>query len=251
MSMNDDEIKSLVKKHYSKVAKSSSGCCSGGCNCDSEPEKISRMLGYSDEEMSRVPEANLGLGCGNPLALGEIRPGDTVLDLGSGAGFDCFLASRKVGASGKVIGVDMTDEMLKKARENAIKHGITNVEFRKGYIDNLPVDDASVDVIISNCVINLAPDKLAVFHDAHRVLKNGGKMFISDIVLLADLSPEQRKDPELIGGCVGGAILKDDYLAMIEKAGFRVEKIDEDREIGTVQYGGLPVMSLKLAASKK
>ena len=214
--MDENDITLTVKAHYSKVAKNSGGCCSGGCGCGSDPQDIGKMLGYSDEELASVPEANLGLGCGNPLALGSIRPGETVLDLGSGAGFDCFLASRKVGPDGKVIGVDMTEEMLEKARENAVKHGIANVEFRHGNIQELPVKDASVDVIISNCVINLAPDKMAVFRDAYRVLKAGGRMYISDIVLLAELSPEQRNDPELIGGCVGGAILKDDYLALMK-----------------------------------
>lgn len=248
--MEDVEKMEIVRKHYSKVAKNSTSCCSGGCSCGSNPDDISRMLGYSDEELKNVPEANLGLGCGNPLALGEVHEGDTVLDLGSGAGMDCFLAARKVGPTGHVIGVDMTDEMLDKARENAVKHGISNVEFRKGYIHELPIEDASIDVIISNCVINLAPDKFAVFRDAHRVLKKGGRMFISDIVLLAELTPEQRKDPELIGGCVGGAILKKDYLALIEEAGFSVSVLDEDREIADVQYGGLPVISLKLAAYK-
>jgi ArsR family transcriptional regulator len=144
----------------------------------------------------------------------------------------------------------MTEEMIGRARENAVKHGITNVEFRHGNIQELPVENASVDVIISNCVINLAPDKMAVFRDAYRVLKAGGRMYISDIVLLAELSPEQRNDPELIGGCVGGAILKDDYLALMKKAGFFVDNIAEDLEISSVQYGGLPVMSLKLAARK-
>lgn len=247
--MNDEEITLAVKKHYSAVAKKGTSCCTS-CGCIQTPEEISKMLGYSDEELANVPEANLGLGCGNPLALGEIRPGDTVVDLGSGAGLDCFLAAKKVGPSGKVIGVDMTDEMLEKARANAKTHGFRNVEFRKGYIQQLPVDDGTVDVIISNCVINLAPDKKAVFRDAYRVLKHGGRMFISDIVLLAELSPEQRKDPELIAGCVGGALLMDDYLEAMKGAGFAVAVLDEDREIGKLQYGGLPVASLKLAARK-
>lgn len=247
--MKDEEITLAVKKHYSAVAKNETPCCTS-CGCSQTPEEISRMLGYSEEDLANVPEANLGLGCGNPLALGEIRPGDTVVDLGSGAGLDCFLAAKKVGPSGKVIGVDMTDEMLEKARANAKKHGFINVDFRKGYIDRLPVDDSSVNVIISNCVINLAPDKKAVFRDAYRVMKKGGRMFVSDIVLVAELSPEQRNDPELIAGCVGGALLREDYLAAVKDAGFRIEKIDEDTEIGRIQYGGLPIISLKLVASK-
>jgi len=247
--MKDEEITLAVKKHYSAVAKQEKTCCSS-CGTTDSAEEIGRMLGYSDDELANVPEANLGLGCGNPLALGLIKEGETVLDLGSGAGFDCFLAARKVGPTGRVIGVDMTDEMLDKAKSNAEKHGIKNVEFRKGYIHKLPVDDSSVDIIISNCVINLAPDKLAVYRDAFRVLKKGGRMYVSDIVLLAELTQEQRNDPELVASCVGGALLKEKYLAIVKKAGFRTEIMHEDREISKAQYSGLPVMSLKLAAYK-
>ncbi len=247
--MKDEEITLAVKKHYSAVARQEKPCCTS-CGCEQSPEEISRMLGYSDDDLANVPEANLGLGCGNPLALASIKQGETVLDLGSGAGFDCFLAARKVGPGGRVIGVDMTDAMLEKARTNALKHGFGNVEFRRGYIHELPLDDSTVDVIISNCVINLAPDKLAVYRDAYRVLKSGGRMFVSDIVLLEELTKEQRNDPELVASCVGGALLRDDYLAIVKKAGFRTETMHEDREIGKTQYGGLPVMSLKLAAYK-
>ena len=247
----DIEITQVVKKHYAKVAKNDSGCCTTQCGCkDATSEQISAAIGYSQEEMDLVPEANLGLGCGNPISLGTFNEGETVVDLGSGAGFDCFLAAKKVGQSGKVIGVDMTDEMLEKARNNAEKHGFKNVEFRKGYIHQLPIDDASVDIIISNCVINLAPDKLAVYKDAFRVLKPGGRMYVSDIVLLAELTPEQQSNEELIAGCVGGALLKDDYLAKVKEAGFRYEILMEDMEISKNQYGGLPVMSLKLGAYK-
>ena len=159
--------------------------------------KISKSIGYSDEEINTVPEANLGLGCGNPTALGEIKEGDTVLDLGSGAGFDCFLAAKKVGKSGKVIGVDMTEEMVDKAEVNCQRNTTnTNVEFRLGDIENLPVETGSVDVIISNCVINLAPNKSKVFNESYRVLKNGGKMYVSDIVLLKELNEKQRNDNE-------------------------------------------------------
>ena len=245
------EITQVVKKHYAKVAKQEDGCCTTQCGCkDATAEEISAAIGYSQEEMDLVPEANLGLGCGNPIALGEFHEGETVVDLGSGAGFDCFLAAQKVGKSGKVIGVDMTDEMLEKARGNAEKHGFNNVEFRKGYIDKLPIDDQSIDIIISNCVINLAPDKLAVYRDAYRVLKKGGRMYVSDIVLLAELTPEQRSNEELIAGCVGGALLKDKYLAIVKEAGFRTEVLMEDREISKKQYEGMPVMSLKLGAYK-
>lgn len=245
--MDDIEIKLTVKKHYASVARQKKPCC---CGSNASAEDIGRALGYSDEELANVPEANLGLGCGNPLALGEIKEGETILDLGSGAGFDCFLAARKAGPAGHVIGVDMTDEMLERARDNAQRHGFRNVEFRKGYIDNLPVDDASVDVIISNCVINLAPDKAAVFRDARRVLRPGGRMYISDMVLLAELTHEQRNDPELVAGCVGGAILRDAYLALLERAGFKVTVMQEDRGIAETMYDGLPVASLKIRALK-
>jgi len=241
------QITKVVKKHYAKVAKQDAGCC---CGDDMSAEQISAAIGYSQDEMNLVPEANLGLGCGNPIALGQFNEGETVLDLGSGAGIDCFLAAKKVGQSGKVIGIDMTDEMLEKARKNANTHGFENVEFRKGYIDNLPVDDASVDIIISNCVINLAPDKLAVYRDAFRVLKPSGRMYVSDIVLLAELTPEQRADENLIAGCVGGALLVEDYIAIVKEAGFRTEILMEDREISKKQYQGMPVMSLKLGAYK-
>lgn len=171
--------------------------------------------------MSNAPTgSNLGLGCGNPVAIASLKPGETVLDLGSGAGFDTFLASNKVGKTGKVIGVDMTDEMLEKARKNAKKGSYANVEFRKGDIENLPVDDNSVDAIISNCVINLAPDKEKVFKEAYRVLKPGGRLMVSDVVLTKPLQDELKNNEELLSGCVAGAILKEDYLNLLKKAGF-------------------------------
>ncbi|MGM5488421.1 MAG: arsenite methyltransferase [Nanobdellota archaeon] len=244
--MENDEVKKIVKENYSNAA---SGCgCSCNCNQYSNDE-LAQSFGYSEEEIKNVPDANLGLGCGNPIALGKIKEGMTVLDLGSGAGFDCFLAAKKVG-NGKVIGIDMTPEMVKKARENAAKHGYENVEFRLGEIENLPVEDQSVDIIISNCVINLSPDKQQVFTDAYRVLKDGGKMFISDMVLLEELSKEQKDDPELIAGCIGGAVLKDEYIRMVKEAGFSVEIVSEDTGISERQYGGLPVSSLKLIATR-
>jgi len=221
-----------------------------GYRSNASPEAISRAIGYSEAEMGIVPEANLGLGCGNPTAFSEIKEGDTVLDLGSGAGFDSFLAVKKVGEKGKVIGVDMTEEMINKAKENATKYNYKNVEFRLGDIENLPVDDSSVDVIISNCVINLAPDKDKVFSEACRVLKNGGKMFVSDIVLLEELSEEIKNNPELIAGCVGGAILKDDYLGKIKKAGFKVDVLNENKEISKKQYQGIPLESVLVRATK-
>jgi arsenite methyltransferase len=247
-SMTRNDVKDIVKKRYSTIAK---GCsCCGSLGDKETSDKISRSIGYSGDDLDVAPEANLGLGCGNPVALAGIREGDTVLDLGSGAGIDCFIASKKAGPSGKVIGIDMTDEMLEKAKEIARKHGYTNVEFRKGDIESLPVEDGSVDVVISNCVINLAPDKKKVFGEAFRVLRPGGKMFVSDIVLLEELSDEQRNDEDLISGCVAGAVLKDKYLEIARAAGFSVRVLGEDKEISKEQYKGIPLESLKLEALK-
>lgn len=247
--MKEKEIKKIVKKHYSKIAEKKSCCCSCGSG-ELTSEQISKSIGYSDEDMQTVPEANLGLGCGNPAALGKITEGNIVLDLGSGAGFDCFLAAKKVGKSGKVIGVDMTKEMIHKARKIAKKYGYDNVEFRVGEIDDLPVEDNSVDVIISNCVINLAPDKLKVFREAYRVLKDDGKMYVSDIVLLQELTDKQRNNGDLIAGCVGGALLKNDYLDIVKEAGFKVSILSEDKDINKKQYQGVALESLKIEAYK-
>ncbi|MFO8068092.1 MAG: arsenite methyltransferase [Bacteroidales bacterium] len=212
---------------------------------------MAKSIGYSEEDVGHVPEANLGLGCGNPTALGEIKERMTVLDLGSGAGFDCFLAAKKVGKKGKVIGVDMTNEMIKKARDNAKKNGYDNVEFKLGEIEDLPIENNSVDVIISNCVINLSPEKSKVFNESYRVLKKGGKMFVSDMVLLKELSEMHKNDYDLIASCIGGAILKEDYLKLMKEAGFKVKILSEDREISKRQYSGFPVESIKLIAYKK
>ncbi len=247
--MKKHEIKKIVRKSYGKIA--AGGCC-GPCGCSGlDGERIAKSIGYSEEDIKAHPEANLGLGCGNPTALGGLKPGMVVLDLGSGAGFDCFLAARKVGRGGKVIGVDMTRKMISKAKENARKYGYRNVEFRLGDIEDLPVADNSVDIIISNCVINLSPDKKAVFDEAYRVLKKGGKMYVSDIVLLKELPKEHRRDAKLIAGCVAGALLRDEYLKIVRKAGFNVKILSEDRAISKRQYSGFPLESLKIAASKK
>ncbi|MBF0102738.1 MAG: arsenite methyltransferase [Desulfobacterales bacterium] len=215
-------MKQTVQESYAKIA-TSSGCCGSSCRCESNntAQRQSGKMGYSQDEMNKAPSgSNLGLGCGNPVAIASLKEGEVVLDLGSGAGFDAFLASPKVGKTGKVIGVDMTDEMLEKARENAKKGNYANVEFRKGDIENLPVNDDSVDAIISNCVINLAPDKEKVFKEAHRVLKVGGRLMVSDVVLVKPLPEEIKNDKELLVGCVSGAILKQDYLNLLKKAGF-------------------------------
>jgi arsenite methyltransferase len=246
--MKKSEIKKIVKESYGKIAETGCGCSCGCAGMDSG--QIAKSLGYSEQDISEAPEANLGLGCGVPTSLGEIREGMTVLDLGSGAGFDCFLAAKRVGKTGKVIGVDMTEEMVKKARENAKIYGFSNVEFRLGEIENLPVEDNSIDVVISNCVINLSPDKKKVFGEAYRVLKKGGKMLVSDIVLLKELSKMQREDKDLIAGCIGGAMLKENYLETIRKAGFVVKVLSEDEGISERQYGGFPLESLKIAACK-
>jgi len=250
--MEDEQIKQTVKEAYSKIVKNSEvgcGCSTSSC-CSPSNQDISKSIGYSDEEINNVPEANLGLGCGNPIALSEIKEGDIVLDLGAGAGFDAFLAAKKVGKTGKVIGVDMTEEMIKKANENAQTYHYQNVDFRIGDIENLPVESNSIDVIISNCVINLAPDKDKVFSEAFRVLKKSGRMYVSDIVLLGELSEEQKNDKYLIAGCVGGALQRDDYITKIKKAGFKVRILGEDKELSKLQYGGIPLESLKIEAYK-
>lgn len=244
-----EEIKKIVKDKYSEIAISGSSC---GCGCGNQSdEQIAKSIGYSEKEINSVSEANLGLGCGNPTAFGEIKEGDIVLDLGSGAGFDCFLAAKKVGLKGKVIGIDMTEEMINKAKANAEKYGDKNVEFRLGEIEKLPVEDNSIDVAISNCVINLVPDKEKAFKEIYRVLKKGGKMYISDIVLLENLSKEQKKDKDLLSGCVAGALLKDDYLEIIKDAGFIIKNFSEDKEISKRQYQGIALESLKVEAVKE
>lgn len=246
--MKKSEVKRIVKENYGEIAETGRSCSCGCAGMGNE--QIAKTLGYSEDEIKAVPEANLGLGCGNPTSLGEIKEGMVVLDLGSGAGFDCFLAAKKVGKAGKVIGVDMTGKMIKRARQNAKKYGFSNVEFRLGEIEELPVEDNSVDVVISNCVINLSPDKQKVFGEAYRVLRKGGKLLVSDMVLLKELSKMHREDKKLIAGCIGGALLKDKYLKIVEDAGFKVENLSEDRGISKRQYEGFPVESLKLVACK-
>jgi arsenite methyltransferase len=230
--MDQKDIKKIVKEGYGKIAKQASTCCAPASSCCGSTDlakDISKKIGYSEEELKTIPEgANLGLGCGNPVALASLREGETVLDLGSGAGFDCFLAANIVGRSGRVIGIDMTPEMVEKATGNAKKGHYENVEFRLGEIEKLPVADHSVDVVISNCVINLSPDKGEVFQEAFRILKPGGRLMISDIVLLRDLPKIIRESVEAYIGCLSGAIMKDEYLQKIKAAGFKdVKVIDE------------------------
>lgn len=224
-----EEIKKVVRDGYARIARRDTSCCTSVSSCCGSvdvPKDIGEKIGYTEEDLEAVPEgANLGLGCGNPIALASLKEGETVLDLGSGAGFDCLLAANKVGENGRVIGVDMTPEMLEKARENAEKGNYGNVEFRLGEIQNLPVAENSVDVVISNCVINLVPDKRRVFTEAFRVLKPGGRLMISDIVLLKELPDVIRNSIEAYIGCVSGAIMRDEYIASIEAAGFQEVKI--------------------------
>jgi len=210
------QVLNAVEKNYGAIARGEKT----GCGCGSgAKDDVAVAIGYSKEDLALAGDGNLGLGCGNPLALAEIMPGMTVVDLGSGAGFDAFLAWRKVGPAGRVIGVDMTDDMLKRARENAAKMGAGNVEFRKGFIEALPIENNSVDIIISNCVINLSPDKPAVFREIHRVLKPGGRFAVSDIVLLADLPESVKNDVSAYVGCLSGASLLTDYVRFPLEAG--------------------------------
>lgn len=225
-----ERIHETVREGYTRVAEQSCGCgCGSGCCGRADPREISGAIGYSDEEMGAVPAgANLGLGCGNPTALAELAPGETVLDLGSGAGFDAFLAARQVGDVGRVIGVDMTPAMLDRARTNAREGGYDNVEFRLGEIEHLPVADRSVDVVISNCVINLSPEKGQVFLEAFRVLRPGGRLLISDMVMVGDLPERVRTSVSAYIGCLAGALSRERYLALVRRAGFTgVEVLEE------------------------
>ncbi len=252
--LTDDQIRNVVRENYARVAESGGSSC--GCGTPSElpmantpccgssisipkerPAQDSTRMGYSSEELASVPNgADMGLGCGNPQAIASLKPGETVLDLGSGGGFDSFLAARQVGSEGHVIGVDMTPEMISKARENAVKGSFPNVEFRLGEIEHLPAADNSVDVILSNCVINLSPDKLAVYQDAFRVLKPGGRLAISDMISISELPEELRKDLDCYCGCITGTIPVDEIRKLLTEAGFgdiRIQPKDESREFIT------------------
>ena len=218
--MDKKETGKIVREAYRKIAQGQEGCGCGTCGPDAK--EFAKSIGYSEGELAVIPdEANLALSCGNPTGLASLKEGEVVLDLGSGAGFDCFLAATQVGPKGKVIGVDMTPEMIEKARSNAKKNGVENVEFRLGEIENLPVRDNSVDVVISNCVINLSADKPRVFQEVYRVLKPGGRIAISDIALLKELPAKIRESIEAYVGCVGGAILIDEYKKIVEAAGLK------------------------------
>jgi SAM-dependent methyltransferase len=239
--MDDARIKEMVRARYGGIAAAASeaSCCAPAASSCCGPETASRdkarRMGYSEAELAAVPEgANLGLGCGNPQAIAAMQPGEIVVDLGSGAGFDCFLAARQVGEAGHVIGVDMTQEMLKKARDNAARIGARNVEFRLGELEHLPIADNTADVVISNCVINLVPDKERVFREAFRVLKSGGRLAVSDVINIAPMPPELQADPALLCGCVAGAAPAERIEAWLSEAGFadvRVAPNFESREM--------------------
>ena len=237
---NKEEIRDLIRKNYSGVAlKGSAGeCCSGGCSCSGPQINIvdtAIKIGYSESDFEDVPiEANMGLGCGNPIAIASLKEGEVVLDLGSGGGFDCFLARKQVGDTGFVIGVDMTPEMIKLSRQNADKSGYNNIDFRLGEIEHLPVADKSVDVVISNCVTNLSLDKKQVFNDIYRVLKSGGRISISDIVATAELPEQIKNNPASISGCVAGAEHVENIKIMLQNAGFKIIRLipkDNSKEI--------------------
>ena len=260
MKRKPEEIKKMVRDGYAKAVTQKTSCCSGSscCGRTSKAANISKAVGYSDADMSAVPQgANLGFGCGNPVALASLKEGEVVLDLGSGAGFDAFLAAKKVGKTGCVIGVDMTREMIEKANVNAWKAGYENVEFRLGEIEKLPVETDSVDVIISNCVINLSPDKEAVFKEAYRALKSGGRLMVSDLVLVKDLPKELKDSVEAYVGCLAGAIKKDEYLQCIRSAGFQdVAVVSEssypvDAMFDNLEAAADAIVSIKVSAVKK
>lgn len=243
-------IKKIIRTRYGKIAQDNTSCCGGGTCCGGNVsfDDTSKNLGYSTDQLTSVPTgANMGLGCGNPIAISSLKEGEVVLDLGSGGGFDAFLAARRVGETGKVIGVDMTNEMIMKARENATRGNFVNVEFRKGDIEDLPVADNSIDVIISNCVINLAPNKEKVFKEAFRVLKPGGRLMISDVVLTKPLPKELKRNEELLTGCISGAIVKQDYFSLLEKEGFTGVKIHKETPMFLENYA----LSITFSALKQ
>lgn len=262
MSENKDQIiRDTVKERYGEIARSSENE-SGGCSCCGEvtdpfeliqPQTQSVLMGYSDDEINSVPGgAVMGLGCGNPQAIAALKESEVVLDLGSGAGFDSFLAARQIGEKGKVIGVDMTPDMVKKAEENAEKGGYQNVEFRLGEIEDLPVEDNSIDVILSNCVINLSPDKPAVYQEAYRVLKAGGRLAISDMVASGEMPDEIKNDMSLYSACVAGALQVAELEEILEEAGFNQIKIkpkDESREFINKWTPGIPIEDYVLSAT--
>jgi arsenite methyltransferase len=270
-TIHHDEIRQAVRTTYEKVAKATNtpsgagqgaSCCSpsgnpevinpgSSCGCngtDLSLEQMSAAIGYSKADVDSVLEgSNMGLGCGNPVALASLKPGETVVDLGSGGGFDCSLAAKQVGETGRVIGVDMTPEMVSKARKNAEKMGTGNVEFRLGEIEHLPVSDNSVDIVMSNCVVNLSPDKLGVYHDAYRILKPGGRLAISDILATAPLPEKIKNNPALLSACVGGAETLTDTEKMLKKVGFQYITIKPNNNSRRLLREWDPAISINVA----
>lgn len=269
-NLNDDKIRQVVRENYAKVAESggsSCGCgtpsalpmintqCCGSSNSlqKERPIQDSTRMGYSSEELASVPEgADMGLGCGNPQAIAALKPGETVVDLGSGGGFDCFLAANQVGSDGHVIGIDMTPEMISKARENALRNEYTNVEFRLGEIEYLPVADNSANVILSNCVINLSPDKRSVYREVFRILKPGGRLAISDMVAIAEIPEELKKNLDNYCGCITGTVPTGEIDQMLTEAGFeniRIQHKDESKEFVTEWVPGKSIEDYVISAS--
>jgi ubiquinone/menaquinone biosynthesis C-methylase UbiE len=244
---SDDEVRRLVRDRYAEIARSGSPVPEAGC-CGPSTREIAARIGYDSSDIEASPAgANLGLGCGAPLGHARPQPGETVLDLGSGAGFDAFLAARAVGESGRVIGVDMTQEMIDKATRNAAEAGVRNSDFRLGYIEDLPVDSDSVDLVISNCVINLAPDKAAVYREVARVLRPGGRVVVSDVVLDKQLPPFVAESVAALTGCVAGAALRADYLDTIRAAGLDNVEVLRDSGFGAMAMDMVPKDMLEQA----
>jgi len=243
--MEEKKIKEVVKRRYAQIAKQDQQSCCPSCACEVNPLSQAEAIGYLKEDLEHIPEeAVMGLGCSNPTTIADLKAGEVVLDLGAGAGVDVFLAANKVGSTGRVIGVDMTKEMVDKAKGIARTHGYHNVEFRLGEIEKLPVEDKSVDVIISNCVINLSPDKSKVFHEAYRALKPGGKLTVSDIVSEGALPDEIKNDPEAWAGCIAGALEQQEYLKKIKKAGFGDVQVVSSKEFYIEDKGGKVIKKL-------
>lgn len=232
-------MKEFIKKTYGDIAKRKKKSCCGPTCCSDNSPSVSEKVGYAKEELDSIPEgANMGLGCGNPVALISLKEGEIVVDLGSGGGIDAFLAAKKVGDRGKVIGIDMTEEMLEKARNNAKEVGANNVEFKLGDIEAIPLDSDIADCVISNCVINLADDKQKVFNETYRIMKKGGRLMVSDMVLLADLPDKILKSPEMQAGCIAKALKKEDYVNKIKKAGFKDISIIKEDPVRVSDYIG-------------
>jgi arsenite methyltransferase len=251
--MNSNQVKEKVKERYTKIAEGTiKSCCDSTTSCESTYTTDTMAQSYSASDLQGTPEgSNLGLGCGTPVSFLDLHEGNTILDLGSGAGIDAFIAARKVGPTGRVIGVDMTPQMIEKAQENARKIAAENVEFRLGEIENLPVETGSIDWVISNCVINLVPDKGRVFREIHRVLRPGGSFVVSDIVSIGEIPEAVKRDMELWAGCVAGALKKELYLEIIERCGFEKIKILSERAYDYLRTQEYSLASITVSARKK